>query len=237
MALQIANFVSGRVDNVVFYKRMGTYVARSVPARVKQSAATKVRSRNFGVAAAAGKILRQLLHPVLPFPKDRSMQIRFSGAIAQWLGLSDAVSLPATNDIPFVNGFQFNSVTSIDERWKLPLTVTQPSADIVEVLIPAFVPTLAIAAPAYTVFVECTFTVATCKLMDGTVQGVDTKKISIPYNSTPLDAQVISFPVPAIDGSLVITAARLQYQMVNGQYNTAISFMPASVINASYIAG
>ena len=41
MALQIANFVSGKIDNVVFYRRAGTYIARSIPAVVKQSAAPK----------------------------------------------------------------------------------------------------------------------------------------------------------------------------------------------------
>lgn len=75
MALQSATFLSGKIDKVVFYKRSGTYIARAIAAEVKQSAATKQRSKNFGIAASAGKTLRSLLLPVLPFPKDKRMQI------------------------------------------------------------------------------------------------------------------------------------------------------------------
>jgi len=139
---------------------------------------TKVRSRNFGVAAAAGKALRQLLLPVLPFPKDRRMQIRFSGAIAQWL--HDPATIPPADKLPFVNNFQFNTSTALAERWKLPLTVTQSSTGLIEVRIPDFVPTAIITAPARTSVVECTFTAASCLLADGTLLGSSTKKLVYP---------------------------------------------------------
>ena len=124
MALQMSNYISGRLENVVFYKRSGGFFARSMPASVKQSDATKMRSRNFGIASSAGKTLRSLLMPVIFFPKDRKMQGRFAVAIAQWLKLSNIETLPATNDIPYVNDFQFNDSTSIAKRFKIPIGVT-----------------------------------------------------------------------------------------------------------------
>src|SRR6185312_10072301 len=51
-------FVSGSLGNIIFYRRMGTQCARSRALHVKQSAATKTRSANFGIAARAGKTLR-----------------------------------------------------------------------------------------------------------------------------------------------------------------------------------
>jgi hypothetical protein len=162
------------------------------------------------------------------------MQIKFSGAIAQWLGLSDPVSLPVSNAIPFIDHFQFNDSTSIAERWKLPLTVMQPSANLVEVNIPAFVPATAIAAPAHTSMVECTITAAACLLADGTALGSFTQTISIPYNDTLINAQTLSLPVPTNSGAIVVTAACLQYYLTNGQYNSNPAFMPASVIDARY---
>ena len=52
MALQLKTFVSGRINNVVFYERGGTYIARSQADEVKLSAATKVCNGNFGMASA-----------------------------------------------------------------------------------------------------------------------------------------------------------------------------------------
>jgi hypothetical protein len=79
-------FLNGTIGNVVFYRRMGTQCARSRPLDVKQSAATKIRSANFGIAARAGKVLRSGLTASMPNATDRSMQSRFSGAIAKRLG-------------------------------------------------------------------------------------------------------------------------------------------------------
>ena len=75
-------FLNGSMGNVVFYRRMGTNCARSRALHVKQSAATKIRSANFGIAARAGKTLRSGLTPSMPNATDRSMQSRFSGAIS-----------------------------------------------------------------------------------------------------------------------------------------------------------
>ena len=118
MAFQTANYITGTIDNVVFYKLGDAYVARSLPNEVKQSAATKQRSKNFGIAASAGRTLRQSLAPSLPFPKDKNMQSRFSGAIARWLQQSNVDALSPANDLPYINGFDFNEATSIAERWK-----------------------------------------------------------------------------------------------------------------------
>lgn len=234
MALQQATFLTGKINNVVFFKRAGAYMARSLPAVVKQSAATQIRSKNFGIAAAAGKSLRQLLQPILPFPKNRVMQIRFSGAIAQWLGLEHVATLPVTHTVPVVSQFNFNDHTSIAERWKLPLTVLQQSDNLIEIHLPSFEPAASLAAPAHTVEVECIFTAASCQLATGAVLGSSTHSIRFSYHHTVVNAQVIALPVPAVTGAMVITAARLQYRLANLQYCDHENFMPASVIDARY---
>jgi len=234
MALQSAAFLSGKIDNVVFYKRSGTYIARAVAAEVKQSAATKQRSKNFGVAASAGKTLRQLLLPVLPYPKDKRMQSKFSGVISQWLKLSNLSAIPPINTIPFVNGFSFNENTAVAERWRLPFTVTQPAANLLQVHIPAFVPTTAISAPAYTATVELSITAASCRLTDASAIGSFTVTVSIPFDDTMVDARVLSFPVSTEQGALIVTAASLNYELTNGQKDIRPAFMPSSVIDARY---
>ena len=234
MALQMATYLRGRMGNIVFYQRAGIYIARSVPLVVKQSAATKKWNKNFGVSATAGKSLRPLLLPVLPFPKNRSMQSRFSGAITKWIRLGNPAALPAGTNLPFISQFQFNKDSSITERWKIPWRVVQPVAGLIEVQLPAFIPNMSITAPAHTISVDCTITVASCLLADGKALGSCTKQLSIDYTGTPIHAQTISMPVPTPAGALVITAAFLQYRLANGQYCSKTAFLPASVIDARY---
>jgi hypothetical protein len=234
MALQMATYLSGKVENVVYYKRSGTYIARTIAENVKQSIATKIRSRNFGIASSAGSALRSLLLPVLPFPKDRKMQNKFAGAIARWLGLNNISDLLPTDSLPYVNHFDFNESTSIKERFKIPIDVTKPSANLIEVNIPAFIPTLCIAAPAHTESVELTVTVASCDLQNGVALGSFTSKINIPYNDTLVNARAISLGVPTDAGSLVITALSLSYLLAGEKKNSNAAFMPASVVDVRY---
>lgn len=126
MAKQLATFISGKIGNVVFYKRGDLYFARSVPGKVKQTDNTKKRSTNFGVASRAGKALRSLLLPVLPFPKDKIMQGRFSGAISKWLQTNNAAAVQPVDDVPFLQNFNFNEATSFGERCRVPLVVAHP---------------------------------------------------------------------------------------------------------------
>jgi hypothetical protein len=234
MALQTANYVRGTIDNVVFYKLGDTYIARSLPNEVKQSAATKQRSKNFGIAASAGRVLRQSLTPSLPFPKDKNMQSRFSGAIARWLQQQNVGALSPANDLPYVNGFDFNEATSISERWKTNIIVLRPSDALMTIQMPAFIPTEAIAAPAYTEWVACCFSVAACQLANAALPSGYSVSINIPYNNELRDAQVLPMPVTTGAGALAVVAAFMIYHLANGQTDQRNEFMPSSVIDARY---
>ena len=50
-------FLNGTIGNDVFCRPMGTNCARSMELQVKQTAATKIRSVNFGIAGRAGKAI------------------------------------------------------------------------------------------------------------------------------------------------------------------------------------
>lgn len=234
MAVQTASFLKGKINNVIFYRIGNTHAARSAPLTVRQTEATKVRSRNFGLASSAGRTLRSLLLPVLPFPKDKKMQSRFSGAIAQWLALNKAADLPPQQAIPFVTGFSLNEATSFAERCKLLLTVTQTAGNEIQIQLPAFIPTAAITAPAHTVMVELIFTVAACGLMDAEARGTAAHRLAIPYNHTEVAAQTLLFPVSTAAGSLLLTAAALRYTLANAETDNRAAFLPASVVEARY---
>ena len=234
MARQKSTFISGKMGNIIFYKRNGNYFARMAPDKVKQTAPTKKRSSNFGIASSAGKTLRKLLLPSLPFPKDKKMQNDFMGAIAKWLRLNNMKDLKAATRLPFLTNFNFNEKTGIGERWKVSINVTQPAANRIEIDIPAYAPAKKIIAPAHTTGIICSLTAASCRLKDGFALGSFTKTINIPYNNDLVSASKLSMPVPTTKGALIIVAASFTYILSGRKMNNKIAFMPSSVIDARY---
>src|SRR5574338_763320 len=109
MPSQINLQITGRIQNIVFYKRGDKYYARSVPGRIRQTKATKKRATEFGRASRAGKVLRQQLLPVIPFPADNKMQTRLVSAIFKYLQSPQAEAPGSSSDLPFITGFQFTT--------------------------------------------------------------------------------------------------------------------------------
>ncbi len=231
-------FLNGTIGNVVFYRRMGTNCTRSRALHVNQSAATKIRSANFGVAARAGKALRSGLTPSMPNATDRSMQSRFSGAISKWLGTSEIDELPSTDAVPYISELEFTKGQPVSQRFKVPLTIGVPQPNAVTISIDTFIPYKEIAAPAGTSLVTLVISVAACLLKTGEPTSSETHAIDIPYNDTPVAAQVLEFHVDTPPQCLLITAARLIYKRF--EYNTWVeikkeAFVPAGVIDAQYV--
>ena len=234
MAIQAAAYLKGKMGNIVFYRRSGNYIARSLPDRVHQSPATRQRSINFGIAASAGKTLRQLLAASIADTRDKKMQSRFSGAISQWLGTADLATLQPSDSIPYVLNFSFNNGVGVAERFKVPISITQPSANMLRIHIPAFIPALSIAAPVHTSSVEFSITVASCRLKDATAQGNISEKLIIPYTDELYNEQTLLLPVNTVPGSVVITAGLLHFILNNGQTDQRPSFISSSVMDARY---
>ena len=229
-------FVSGTFGNVVFYRRMGKACARMKRPGIKQTVATKKRGVNFGIAARAGKALRMGLSPVMPNPTDRSMQSRFSGAIARWLGTKDVNGLSPSDPIPFVSSYSFTTEDSFTDRFKAPFRITT-SEDVAEVTLAAFVPSKNISAPAGTLAVKLVIAVAGCRLATGVFTGGTSQTIDIPYDGVEIPAQTLRFDVPGDKGNMIVTAARLIYTGIKNGHPCIIDkkgFNPAGVINAVY---
>lgn len=238
MARVTDEFVSGTLGNVVLYRRMDTNCARIKRGSINQTPATKLRSTNFGIASRAASPLRKGLRAVIPFPTDRSMQSRFSGSVAKWLCRSEIDSITPCEEIGFVTGFQFTPDNSLDARFKVPCTVSQPQDDLIMVSVDNFVPIENVSAPAGTLMIELVVSVASCTIADGIASGSITRRIQAPYNNQEIPSQVLSFNIPTTRGSLIVTGAWLQYYVMNNNRITRTanrSFMPSGVLNARYV--
>lgn len=234
MAVQMATYLRGKMDNIIFYNVSGKSFARSMPAQVRQSSATKIRSGNFGIAQRAGAILRSGLQPVIFCPRDKDMQRCFSGAISQWLALDAISSIPAQKALPYTSNFSFNAATSIAARCKVPLTVTQPGDQLLQLHLPAFVPVQVITAPAGTARVQFMIKAAACDMQTFWGNSSEVVTISIPYKSELQPAQVIDLPVTAAAGNLVLTVMCMGFFTAAGIKDQRPAFLPSAVIDARY---
>lgn len=232
-------FMSGTIGNIVLYRRMDKNCARIKREGIQQTAATKIRSENFGIASRVASQLRKGLYAVIPAPTDRSMQSRFSGAIAKWLRLSDPDTLPSCDEVPYINEFQFTNGDSFSERFRVPMSVSKAETNLITVSVNDFVPVKKVFAPADTVMIELVVAVSACMLKTGIPVGGGVQRIQVPYNENTIAAQALQFKIPLPAGSFVITAAWLQYfvlknNRISRSENSA--FMPAGILNAKYIA-
>lgn len=226
--------VSGTFGNIVFYRRMGKPCARLKRENIKQTEGTKKRGTNFGIAARAGKILRKGLIPAMPNPKDRSVQSRFSGAVAKWLGQSDVETLSPSNNLFYISNFPFTDGNTFKERCRVAFEVNQTAAGI-RITLAAFSPAEKISAPAGTLSVQLIIAVAAVKLSQGIPAGFQSTTIVIPFNQDVIPEQVLDFPVSTGKGNLIVTAARLIYTGFKNNHAYIIekkNFNPAGVIDA-----
>jgi hypothetical protein len=232
---RVKNTISGKIENVVYYTVGDKQFVRIKARRVKQSKATKVRSHNFGVASAAGRVLRAQLKQAILVPKDRSMQIRFSGAIAKWLQRYAVAEIPSAEKLPFIHDFTFSKEKGMDVRCRIPMLVEQGSDELITIAVPAFIPTRDISAPARTVAIKLTLSVAGVNLDKGLSTGSETIGLHLDHNNEMVAAQTLNFHVPVLPGTLLVTVGSMEYILNDGDVCSKEAFMPCSVMDARYV--
>jgi hypothetical protein len=232
MAVQTEIYLSGKLNNLVFYTSGGKKLVRSTPSNVKQSINTVTRSRNFGFAAKAGRVLRSQLEPVIPFPKDRAVQNLFTGAISRWLGLSDINILPPQTPVALI-GFSFNQQLAFTDRCKIPFTISNTATEL-QITIPAFIPAEVFAAPAGTQQVQLSFSLAACGLLRSNPHNAQIKKLEISYNKQLQPAQTVALPALTDPDTLLVLVAAIRFMNEQGMADSREVFLPATVLWAAY---
>jgi hypothetical protein len=109
MAKQTGLFkFTGKLDNVIGYRRNGAHFVRSMPETVKQTGATRRAARAFGMASKKGRLIRRAITPYLG---------RHDGTVVNRLNKA-LVQLP-NGLLQGIEGFSFNRHTRLDKL--LPL--------------------------------------------------------------------------------------------------------------------
>jgi len=111
MALQVGiHKFTGRLDNVIGYRRNGKYFFRSMPDKVRQTAATKRAARHFGIASRKGKLIRNAFRPHLDVRYDCSLVNRLNKLFIQ----------AGPDSFPDLQGFHFNRHTGLEKLFTIP---------------------------------------------------------------------------------------------------------------------
>jgi hypothetical protein len=112
MALQVGVVkFTGRLDNVIGYRRNGKYFFRSMPDKVRQTAATRHAARRFGMASRKGKLIRQAFRPHLDMRYDGTLVNRLNKLLIQ-------------SGIHHLQGFHFNRHTGLEKMFLVPPVFT-----------------------------------------------------------------------------------------------------------------
>jgi len=115
MALQVGiHKFTGRLDNVIGYRRNGKYFFRSMPDNIQQTAATKRAARRFGIASRKGKLLRSAFRPHLGIRHDGTLVNRLNKLFIQ----------SGADNFPDLLGFHFNRYTGLEKLFTIPPVFT-----------------------------------------------------------------------------------------------------------------
>jgi len=207
MALQKTVFVTGKLANIIFYEFRGTPCGRTMPAKVRQTKATKASARQFGKAATLSKLLRQLLTPVLPDPLNKKMMYRLNATLAKWLRRDKSNA-----GLSHLEGFEFNMEALLKEKVRKSLSIDWTTKGKVILKMPELVPVRDIAAPVNTRELHWQIMVASISHNKiPTVRNSYTNSINMVYYNEPRAAENLSMPFVINSGDLAVVAVALQY--------------------------
>jgi hypothetical protein len=103
MAKQTGLFkFTGKLDNVIGYRRNGIHFVRSMPVVVRQTTATRQASRNFGIASRRGKLVRKAFAGQLDVRSDGTLVNRLNRTLIQ-------------SGLQGLKGYRFNRHTGIEK--------------------------------------------------------------------------------------------------------------------------
>ena len=105
---------TGRIDNVIGYRRNGVYCVRTMPETVRQTAATRRAARSFGVASRKGKLIRRALCPYMDTRHDGTYVNRLNTALVK----------AGKGNLQLLQAFRFNKHNTVGNLFLIPPVLT-----------------------------------------------------------------------------------------------------------------
>lgn len=220
-----------------YFPKTDKFILRRPPSVYEQTEGTIAAQSSFALASRIGKTLRGQLAPVIPFPKDRAMQIAFSGALSSWLRAREDGRLLPTGNVAALENFSFNRSSPLHQFLAFPFELTQGAENSVIIKLPAFVPGRDIRMPEGTVSLEWRIVAATVDLTDGTAVAQFQTDLGIPLIDEQIPPGDIRLNIQLEPGQLIVCGMQIFFYQSFGENQTPINdpaYMPAGVIGAIY---
>lgn len=206
MAKQTGLFqFTGKLGNVIGYRRNGNYFVRSMPVTVQQTSATRQASRNFGIASRKAKLIRQAIMPMLDLNCDGSLVNRLNKTLIQ---------------AKHLEGFRLNKHTGVENFFSV-----QPVMQNGRLIIPA----QSLPPQGAATHLELTLVATRINFVEQRIIQHQKETITIDTN-TPFKGTELGAPFPG-KGTLFVV---LQVKVLKGKETSANRrFMAADIMMAT----
>lgn len=244
MAIQDRNGkIKGKINNIVYRESQGQQIMQIIPARVKQTYATKLSALEFGVASAQAKTLRRVFRRVYE-EADGKMAGRLNAAVAACLRTANLEVGERTlhdSDLDSLKGFQFNTDAPIEKRIAVrPIYDIAPNGQF-HFKLPVFNPMSDITYPPSDIRLDSSLTIAliAVQFQEEYVQVIDSETFDIQNLNREVKIDwVCNRQLP--QGFIVFAVLSLRYFSVNwvGQkgYTTDKAFYPTIILDAFHVS-
>lgn len=236
MARQQTIFVSGKLENIIFYNFRGRPCARTMPVRVRQTKATKNSAALFGLAARTGRLIREGLSLLYHDLADPTIMQRLNSAMIKCLKTYDIPTTEPLENLSFLTGFVFHDNTTFYSRFKKKLQLALNHQGVV-VTIPKLNPVKEISAPAHTKTVILKLGLVACRLDKTASANQIHREITIPHSDINRPLQTVELSLPVTKNQLVVVAAALRYIKTTNLQADEKRWMPVEVVGTYWSGG
>lgn len=199
---------TGRLGNIIAYRRGGKYCLRTCPETVRQTKATRRAAKRFGAASRKGALIRSALLPDLDIHCEGSLVNRLNSAILR----------AGKNDHAGLTGFRFNPYTGIEKLFsKEPLFSKDGTLRI---------PAQYLDTPAGATKLEVKLIASRIDFANRRVTGSDAAVVYIDP-AQPFEGTELSVDVPGKGTLMMILQVRMY---INGEITRSRKYMAADIV-------
>jgi len=227
----------GRVENIIFYQWKGIHCIRTVPAKVRQTPATKKEAANFGVAVKNAAIARSMFKVITRYlPPSRAAIYKTDGAFRKWLYTNPLDEQAAINGIPFFEGLSLNEETNFQNVTDAGITISRSVGGEVLIHWPEYNPVTSVRAPAETQQVVVKYLAGTIDMHHPGSYYYSEAAYSFTYTNSMMPAKNIILENVTKPGHLALLAMAVYYYKDELQSRpvNSVRWKPAGIIGSFY---
>jgi hypothetical protein len=231
--------LSGSLGDLIFYKHLGISCARTRPARVRLSRATRRTASLFGIASAMSAAIRRELVSLLPAEKDPMIMYQLNTVLLQGLGTGLPEAGGLVTRMPFISLYPMIDQNPAWGKMRVDPEINWEEPGTVTLTLPALIPEKQLLAPPGTESVRMQIMALSCKVANPClVSSSHATFVDITYNREEQEASRLALPLTQLPGEVALLVLGLKYTVASAE-NRAVctkkDWQPVDIIGAAYL--